>query len=173
MKKILKLSLIAMFASSSAYSVVGNDPLSSAEGDARINMIRPLTLLQSQSINFGDVAVDGGGVIGMVQVSGAITCHGFRSHSCPATGITGEFSISGKSNTSVAISITANATMTHTDATSLTFYPSLSSTSMTLDGEGKGDLSIGGFISLTGMESAGEYSTNNSGGVPYQINVVY
>ncbi len=162
-----------MFLSSNILAVMVAGPLSTADGEARINMIRPLTLLQTQSINFGDIAVDGGGVIGMVQVSGAMTCHGFVSHSCPATGTTGEFTISGKSNTSVAISITANAEMTHTDSSSLTFYPSLSSSSITLDGNGEGSLSIGGFVSLTGKESAGEYSTTNNDGTPYQINIVY
>ncbi|MHA1540715.1 MAG: DUF4402 domain-containing protein [Alphaproteobacteria bacterium] len=169
MKKLLGVSLLAlttMFGSNAAEAV-------SADGEARINMIQALTLTQTQSINYGDTAVDGAGTVNMAHSSGAITCSGFNSHSCPATGTTGAFSVSGKSNTSVAVSVTSNATMSHSDSSTLTFIPSLSSTSVTLDGSGAGNISVGGAVALTGTESAGEYSTTNSGGVPYQINVVY
>ncbi len=169
MKKILGVSLFALtvMMGSNAVEAV------TADGEARINMIQALTLTQTQSINYGDVAVDGAGAVNMAHSSGAIACSGFTSHSCPATGSTGEFSVAGKSNVSVAVSVSTNATMAHADSSTLTFVPSLSSTSVTLDGNGGGNVSVGGAVALTGTESAGEYSTTNSGGTPYQINVVY
>ncbi len=145
------------------------------DGEAKINMIKPLTLTQTQSVDFGNIAVDGAGV---VYLSGKtyhekIYCSGFNSHSCPSLGTRGLFLISGKEKTSVSLSIVRGGILANENGDIVTFSPEINTENTTLNYKGERVIKVGGTISLSGNETAGEYSTLNSGGSPYQINVIY
>ncbi len=166
MKKILGMSFLALTV------MLGTNAVEAvqADGDARIDMVQPLAIVQVGSVDFGSVAVDGAGEIAMSTIDGAISCTGFTSASCPATGSLGAFDVTGKTSSIVNITST-NATLANIDASTLTFVPAHVA-SATLDASGM-PFAVGGSIALTGTESAGEFNTTNAGGVPYVITAVY
>ncbi|MHA1540752.1 MAG: DUF4402 domain-containing protein [Alphaproteobacteria bacterium] len=145
------------------------------DGDAKINMIQPLTLIQTQVVDFGDIATDGAGTVYMsgTRYNPIINCSGFDSHSCPKQGTHGLFLISGKRKTSVSLSIVNNGILANENGAVLTFVPELSKTITALNWKGERKIKVGGTIDLDGNQDAGDYSTTNSGGVPFQISVVY
>ncbi len=65
MKKILGMSFLALTVMFGTNVVKA----ASADGDARIDMVQPLSITQHESVDFGTVAVDGAGSIGIVNVS--------------------------------------------------------------------------------------------------------
>ncbi len=145
------------------------------DGEARINMIQPLTFIQTQTVDFGDIATDGAGTVYMsgTRYHARITCSGFDSHSCPSQGIHGLFLISGKKKTSVSLSVDNNGILANENGAVLTFVPELSKTITALNWRGERKIKVGGTIDLDGNQDAGDYSTTSSGGVPFQISVVY
>ncbi len=143
------------------------------EGEAKINMIQPLTLTQKKSVDFGNVSIDGAGIIYISPKDKKISCSNFVSSSCPASGEIGEFEISGRKKTSVFLSVSQNGILAHANGATLTFIPELKDYTITLKNHGEGKVKVGGTISLLGNEDSGEFLTSNSGGIPYQINVIY
>ncbi|MHA1541011.1 MAG: DUF4402 domain-containing protein [Alphaproteobacteria bacterium] len=168
MKKILGMSLLALTVMIGTNAVEAVD----ADGDARIDMVQPLSIAQTASVDFGTVAVDGAGSIAMTSAGGAqISCTGFTSASCPATGTDGLFTLTGKASTLVNITST-NATLENADASTLTFVPA-HATDVTFDASGDATIDVGGSIALLGTESSGEFNTTIGEGVPYVVTAVY
>ncbi|MBN2676222.1 MAG: DUF4402 domain-containing protein [Alphaproteobacteria bacterium] len=146
-------------------------------GEAHVNMITPLSIEETQSIDFGDVAIDGPGTLSM-DSSGNISCP--SAYICGGTVISASFTISGKENTEVSITTngsTARLAYNGLGLDSLLFTPVLSTDgtggSLTLDESGSGIITAGGSITFTGSEKAGTYISNHVNGWGYQIDIIY
>ncbi|MBN2675928.1 MAG: DUF4402 domain-containing protein [Alphaproteobacteria bacterium] len=172
MKKLLGVSLVAMMTLLGSTAVEA----ATAEGEARINVITPLSIEETASVDFGDVAMDTGtsGTISIAAADGAITCP--STYICAGSGTVGSFTINGKADEVVTVSIDDEADLyvAGQGATALHFVPTLSTSTPTLT-SGTATITVGGSIAVNGDEPAGDYSTTNTteGGSAYALSVVY
>ncbi|MBN1783846.1 MAG: DUF4402 domain-containing protein [Alphaproteobacteria bacterium] len=151
-------------------------------GHAQAELSNPLTITNSANINFGTIAIDPGTgpqTVGLNRFSGGLV-------SCPATyvcsGTThyGQIALTGAPNTGVNINLGATGILSDGSGHLITFEPYFipagsheHTSSLILDASGLASFNVIGEITFSGAETAGTYSSANSGGSGYTITVNY
>ncbi|MBN2675930.1 MAG: DUF4402 domain-containing protein [Alphaproteobacteria bacterium] len=170
MKKLLLITIITLLRSTAVDAAT-------ATGDAHVNMITSLSLSEEQSVDFGDVAMDGPGIVTM-QPNGTVLCP--SAYLCPGPVMVGQFTVTGKPSEVVEIQVDESAMLSALYGKGVSapynmapFTPILSDSSVELDLNGEATFTVGGSVELDGSEQAGEFSTTKSYGAPYQLSVIY
>lgn len=180
MKKIL--FPIALLLASNVFAATGT-------GHARAELSAPLSVTNTQDVNFGTIAIDPGA--GSQNVSytnqSGITCP--SGYVCSGTPQLGIAQISGAPDSSLSVSIAEGMTVLSNGDKTINFDPYFTWYSYAYSsGGGSGnihnktfsqnpatsiELRIGGTLYFTGSEDAGTYSSRTAGGSGYQITVNY
>lgn len=139
-------------------------PVGSSNGNATATarILRPLTLTQKQSMNFGDLMLSGAGTWSGAVVSmsrlGVVTCP--ANVTCSGSTQAATYNVTGTNNQQVTISV-PSVTMTHASITGaqLTMTPNAPGTLiLTNSGAPGNDFSIGGSITLASDTPDGVYT---------------
>ncbi|MBN2779788.1 MAG: DUF4402 domain-containing protein [Alphaproteobacteria bacterium] len=173
MQNRVKISLfaIATVFSSGAFAASGT-------GHAQMELSTPLTVTNSQDVNFGSIAIDpGAGPQTVTMNNSGIITNCPVSYVCSGTTAGGLIQMTGAPDILVYVSMTGElATLSEGNGNTLTFDPVFTTgtdtASSRLNG-GSNYLYIGGSIDFTGNEPAGVYNTTNAGGSGYQVTVNY
>lgn len=150
-------------------------------GEVQTVLANPLTVTNTQDINFGTIAIDpaaGTQVVSINPSSEAITCP--PTYVCSESGARGRIRIDGAPSTIVNFSIEGElAILSDGLGNTLIFDPVLQTgtdtwlNTISLTQTGVINTSIGGSITFTGNETAGTYSSRNAGGSGYTFTVNY
>ncbi|MHA1550091.1 MAG: DUF4402 domain-containing protein [Alphaproteobacteria bacterium] len=172
MKKLLGISLVALFAiSSSAYAVTG-------DGHARITLLEVLAVTNTADVNFGEIAVDPAAGLQTITIdtSDTVSCPG--TYVCSGAPASGSLAVQGAPSGTVDISVSGTtATLDDGGGNTLTFDPYFvgsveSLASVSLDGAGQATIPVGGTLDIPALTPvAGTYTSQN--GSAYTVTVNY
>jgi hypothetical protein len=147
----------------------------SIQGTSNAEILQSISVTEDAEMNFGRIFPNGNsGTASIPKTSDTITC--VSGGTCTGTVTRGQFSISGSANIDVSISYVDGVL---SDGSGNTMALDIESatvdndTTKTLDASGDATVYIGGILSITSSQIAGSYSTSNSGGTPYTVNVNY
>lgn len=146
-------------------------------GHAQAELSQPLVIETLFDISFGTVAIDPSAGPQTLDSNPNISCP--TAYVCSGTRQLGQINIKGAPDTIVTVSLEGSLGIV-SDGTgnTMTFDPIITSTSsdtrvMNLGAAGSKGTAIGGELQITGNEPGGVYSTQNAGGLGYQITVNY
>lgn len=153
--------------------VVGATPAEAASGNtstkpgaAAANVITPLRLYHDDdnALNFGKFTVGTGGAV-MVNASGFGSVSGTVSFVPGSVTAADQFSVTGDKNRNFSIA-TGSGSVSNGVKT-MTFTTAPSSTEGRLNNSGKASFSVGGTLTVTGTETAGNYRGSYRATVTY------
>lgn len=158
--------------------VIGGIGLANAatqNGNATAEVINPITITESQVLNFGQFAVGTAGGAVIMTDGGAISAGADIDLLGSSGAQQGTFAISGQANKAIAVTVSGAATLSDGLATPNTMGLTASATTppSVLDASGAATLNVGGVLTVGGNQAPGTYSTTNSGGIPYTVTVNY
>lgn len=170
MKKIL--FPIALLLASNVFAATGT-------GHAQAELSQPLTVENTQNINFGTISIDPGAGTQTVSLtnSSVVTCP--ASYSCSGGAHWGLIKVKGAQDQIVNVNmIGSTATLSDGSGNTITLDPWFSTggdeyTKSLSSISGELNMGIYASITFTGNEVAGTYSSTNAGGSGYTVTVNY
>ncbi|MBN2676225.1 MAG: DUF4402 domain-containing protein [Alphaproteobacteria bacterium] len=154
------------------FGILSSIHAATTTGEAHVNMITPLSVEQTQGVDMGDIALDGPGSL-QLNYDDTMWCS--DAYVCSGNVKSGVFQVSGKEGEQVFISIASDATLVRNGGSeTLTFIADPGRSNLILNADpALNKFEMGGEVYFTGNEVAGFYSTENSGGIPFVVNVIY
>ena len=143
-----------------------------ATGDASATILKPITIIAGQTLNFGDIAPREAESVVDMSVTGTRVLDSGDAQLVPTDeGQNGTFTIAGQANAGFAITIpTAAITLTNSESSETmtvdNFVSSLGLSSI-LNASGAASLSIGAKLNVAADQSAGTYNGT------YEVTVAY
>ncbi|UCB55241.1 MAG: DUF4402 domain-containing protein [Thiotrichales bacterium] len=138
----------------------------SVTSTANATVIAPMTIGETQALDFGDIAEDGtGGTVALDASTGARTPGGGASASAGGGDQRGIYAITGVAGKTYSISIPGiNLTGPGGATMSVVFT---NDAALTIPGAGSDNIGVGGTITLGAGQTAGNYSGNYTVTVDY------
>lgn len=154
---------------------IGLANAASQNGNATAEVVTPITVTETQVLNFGQFAVGTAGGAVIMSDSGAISAGADIDLLGSSGAQQGTFTILGQANKAIAVSVLGAATLSDGSASPNTMGLTASATTppSVLDASGVATLNVGGVLSVVGNQAPGTYSTANAGGSPYSVTVNY
>lgn len=141
----------------------------STMGDAQVIIRSGLSITQAQSMNFGVIDHDATSQAVAMTVAGVVTC---GTYTCTAgTRQQAQFTITGAGTATVNVT-KVDGVLSDGAGNTIALAPTLPGATIAL-AAGTATLNVGGTFTPIATQVTGLYSTSNSGGVPYIINVNY
>lgn len=168
---VLKTGLAALLASS-----IGTVSAETVDGTADAEVVAPLTLTESASLDFGQVA--GGTVAGTVEVdsAGVRTAGGGASVVSASVFAPATFDITGALSTAITVTMnTAGAQLDDGGTGAIMTLSGFTTTALpvTTDGAGDATFDVGAVLNVNASQEAGFYDTTAGSGSPYSVTVNY
>ena len=163
MKRIILAAsaLLAVAAASSAMADSVNG--ASATGTAGVTIFTPITVTQTQGLDFGAITSGQAGTVAIAQVSGARTVSGGVGAIAVNAGRTGGFDVSGEKDAAINVVVGANITGFQGGITGTTLASNLpvvlAGTSATFN--------VGGSLNVPANTPAGAYTGSYTVAVNY------
>lgn len=165
-KMAVQMGVLALFIGSTGLANAATE-----NGSATATVVTPVTVTQSQELNFGQFAAgDTAGTV-VISTAGAHSQTGGVVLMSGSTGQqAGQFDITGEGDN--AISVTVGSTATLSDGTN-TMAVTIDATPPTQLTSGSATLNVGGTLSVDANQPAGTYNTANASGSTYTVTVNY
>ena len=163
MKRILLAAsaLVAVAAASSAMADSVNG--ASATGTAGVTIFTPITVTQTQGLDFGAVTSGQNGTVSIAQASGARTVTGGVGAVAVNVGKAGAFAVNGQSNAAINVVVGANFTGFGANITGTTLASNLP---VVLTGT-SATFNVGGLLNVPANTPAGAYTGSYTVAVNY------
>ena len=141
-------------------------PTQQATATARI--YTPLSIAHAEDLDFGVIVLNNttfAAEVVSVSQAGAVTCGGGVNMTCSGTPTAAAYDLAGSAD--AVVTITSPGFNLSNGATNLAFTPNFPGT-VTLDGTGVAQVSLGGSISVAGATPEGVYTGNFAVTADYQ-----
>ncbi len=170
MKSKLLLGMTLLVAMSISTTTFAQE---TASGSGTANILEALAIshVGANPLDFGDIIPNTGGTVKILN--SAAGTRSLESGDCELVGNAGgsaRFNITGHPNTAVDLSVDSNVTLTETvgGTETMTSTLSLSSSSITLAGDGTGSIYVGGTLTIGAAQLVGTYNGTFDVTVSYQ-----
>jgi hypothetical protein len=142
-----------------------------ADGTAKATILAALTVTNTSDLDFGTIAVNGGGSV-VVTNAGVRAATTGGTVSSAATGASANFNVVGESGSSILVTVPSAVTLEYNDGSTIhTMAASLTtdalSTAHALTG-GAESFKVGGTLTVAAGQTAGAYAGNFTVTVNYQ-----
>ncbi len=158
-KMVTRAAGAALFAAATLTS--GTAFAATGTGQARANIVSPITVAESSVLDFGTIITTGGATNGTVLIStngtrtcGVVTCTG-------GTPAAGAFNVTGSVGSTVSVSLPATVTLRNANSVAMTatLSSSLASANNRLSlTNGTGTFSVGAELTVAGSQQDGAYT---------------
>ena len=120
-------------------------------------------------MNFGLIAHDNTAKTVTLTNAGTVTCP--ANYLCTGTPTTGQFTVAGQGTENISITL-AGGILSDGNTHTLALTPTVASPTQALIA-GAATINVGASFTTVANQTAGLYSTENSGGLPYTVTVNY
>lgn len=172
MKKLI-LIFFGVALSTNVFAATGS-------GHAQAELSQPLGVTNGRDVDFGVIAIDpatGAQTVYVNRTTGEVSCP--ATYVCGGTPDRGIIDITGPPNSKINISIAGEeAILSDGIGNTIVFDPTLVfgsdvATEVNIPSGGLAKIGIGGWLSFTGNEPEGSYSSRNAGGSGFVVTVNY